>query len=349
MYDRDAPADGHDRRAPTIMHAPPVLAASVTFLLLAGVHAAEPSYEAPGGLHTGSRARVRKLTPDSLQHAVVKHRRCVVLMYGSGEAARVARGFQPWLYAIANMIPHVPVGTIDVSDDGASDVAEAFKVDADAMPQVKLLVRDNPKGKRVIDYRGPLNFESLLNWAHAAINLEEHELSAYGSEPENAQHALMGDDAKSGSNGGGGAGRAGILGAMGKLPESVRAMAQTMVRETRLQRILKQQGGGRVEQYDAMVGERYRALIEEEQTDLGDKYQVQEANRRARDAVREELMKDAPLHIKEEIEADVSLGDAANQMSGGGIGGGAGGGGGGNGKKAKKRKPPKTGPNKVEL
>ena len=31
-------------------------------------------------------------------------------------------------------------------------------------------------------------------------------------------------------------------------------------------------------------------------------------------------MNDAPVHIREEIEADVSLGDAANQMGGGGGG-----------------------------
>ena len=31
-------------------------------------------------------------------------------------------------------------------------------------------------------------------------------------------------------------------------------------------------------------------------------------------SVREELMKDAPVHIREEIEADVNLGDAANNV-----------------------------------
>ena len=108
---------------------------------------------------------------------------------------------------------------------------------------------------------------------------------------------------------------------MGQLPESVRLMAQTMVRETRLQRILKQHGGGRAEHYDAMVATKYRELIEEEKTDLGDKFAVQEVNRRARDAVRTELMVDAPLHIREEVEADVSLGDAANSMLPQGVGG----------------------------
>ena len=48
---------------------------------------------------------------------------------------------------------------------------------------------------------------------------------------------------------------------------------------------------------------------------------MQEVNRRARDAVRTELMVDAPLHIREEVEADVSLGDAANSMLPQGVGG----------------------------
>lgn len=288
-------------------------------------HAAEPAYTAPGQLHTGARARVRKLDPEALQYAVTKHRRFVVLMHEGADAA--TRAFQPWLFAIANMMPHVPIGTIDLSHERGSAVAQAFEVDSSkGTPTIKLFVRDNPKGKRIIDYRGPLEFDALMGWMKAAVNEEEHEHSTYGVEPE-------GSDANDRSPSPGG----GQASPMNRLPESVRAMAKTMVRETRLQRILKQHGGGRVEQYDAMVAAKYRELVADEKTDMGDKFAVQEANRRARDFVREKLMADAPLHIKEEVEAEVNLGDAANNVgSSSSSGGGA-----AHGKKTAKKTGPK--------
>ena len=257
---------------------------------------------APGDMHTGLRARVRRLDADTLQQAVTKHRRFMVLMHDGADAT--TRAFQPWLFALANLLPQLPVGTIDLSDARGAKIAEAFQVPSSQLPTVKLLVRDNPAGQRIVDYRGPLEFDPLLEWIHAAMNDEAHELSAFGAEPP-------GSDDKSAASGGGAAGSA-----MSRLPESVRAMAATMIRETRLQRLLKQQGGGRVERYDQMVADRYRELIEEEGTDLDDKFAVQEANRRARDDVREELMKDAPVHVREEVEAEVSLGDAQNARSG---------------------------------
>ena len=285
----------------------PVVATLSALLLLQGcTWAAEPAYTAPGQMHTGMRARVRKLDAETLQHSVTKFRRFFVLMHDGADDA--TRAFQPWLYAIANLMPHLPIGTIDLSKGRGSEVAEAFEV-GNGLPVVKLFVRDNPKGKRIVDYKGPLDFDKLLGWVRAAINDEDHELSAYGVEPVASE-----PPPKAAAAGGGGPGG----GPMGMLPESVRAMARTMVRETRLQRILKQQGGGRVEQYDAMVSAKYRELIESEGTDLGDKFAVQEANRRARDAVREQLMADAPLHVREEVEAEVNLGDAANSVGGSG-------------------------------
>ena len=89
----------------------------------------------------------------------------------------------------------------------------------------------------------------------------------------------------------------------------------TMVRESRLQRILTKQGGGRVEMYDSMVAQRYMKLMKEESLDLSDKFGVQEVNRRARNEVREELLATAPEHIREEVEAEVSMGDMAAQAS----------------------------------
>ena len=267
----------------------------------------EPAYTAPGGLHTGTRAHVREMTPEGLQSAVGKHRRFMVLFHDGAD--KVTTAFQPWLYALANLIPHVPLGRIDLSQKRGDEVAQAFRVAGTGVPAVKLFIRDNPKGQRIINYRGPLDFDKVLDWARAAIDGKEHALSAFGYEPEGA-------DAKEEA-----AKKAAADSPMSKLPESVRLMAQTMVRETRLQRILKQQGGDRAARYDQMVAQKYAELIQEEKTDLNDKFAVQEANRRARDEVRELLMNDAPVHIREEIEADVSLGDAANQMGGGGGGG----------------------------
>jgi len=307
--------------------------ARLTVVIFAAVitssYANEPAYTAPGQLHTGARASVRKLSAESLQMAVTKHRRFVVLMHDGVDSA--TRAFQPWLYAIANMMPHLPIGTIDLSHGRGSEVASAFEVDSSkGAPTVKLFVRDNPKGKRIIDYHGPLEFDAMLGWMKAAVNEEEHEHSAYGVEPEGSDEVdRPSPGAAQGSP-------------MSRLPESVRAMAQTMVRETRLQRILKQHGGGKVEQYDAMVAAKYREIIESKGTDMGDKFAVQEANRLARDAVREQLMADAPLHIREEVEADVNLGDAANNVGSGSSSGSAAAAASG------KKKPKKTGP-KQEL
>lgn len=286
---------------------------------------------APGEMHPGARARVRQLDANSLQHSVAKHRRFVVLMHSGADAA--LRAFQPWLYAIANLVPHIPVGTLDLAEDNGAEVADAFEV-SDGAPVVKMFMRDNPKGKRIVDYRGPLEFDALLGWVRAAINGEEHELSAFGVEPETGDE-LQPSSPAGGPGGGGG-------GPMSRLPESVQAMARTMVRETRLQRILKQHGGGRVEQYDAMVAEKYRELVESEGTDLSDKFAVQEANRKARDEVRELLMAEAPAHVREEVEAEVNLGDAANNMGSPHGGGGGRPGGAAGGKKKKASKKPKA-------
>ena len=82
-------------------------------------------------------------------------------------------------------------------------------------------------------------------------------------------------------------------GALDKLPPSVRAMAETMVREQRLQRILRDRGGGFAEKYEQLVSERYAAIMSEERLNADDKFVVQEANRRARDAVQ---------HVKAQFE-----------------------------------------------
>ena len=66
-----------------------------------------------------------------------------------------------------------------------------------------------------------------------------------------------------------------------------------------------------LEQYEQAVRERYNWFIKQDGFDADDKFAVQEANRKARETVRQELLESAPFEIREEIEEDVALGEAA--------------------------------------
>ena len=267
---------------------PPLLVrASLSLLLLAAPH-----------FTAGREIFVRDLDAKLLSYVVGREPKHLVLMYDG--ACAPTKAFQPWLYALANALPHLPMGQIDVNQS-SRQVAEAFKVSTS--PQIKIFVRDNPVGERIVDYRGPLDYDALMGWCRALLAGESHELSSFGVEPPESP-----DVAK--ARAAGKAGRGGSM--MDKLPPSVRAMAETMVMETRLQKLLKERGGGRYEQYNEMVAQRYNGIVAEEGTDVDDKFEVQEANRRARDAVREELLKEAPDYIKAEIEGEINLGDMKN-------------------------------------
>ena len=218
----------------------------------------------------------------------------VVIMHDGADPA--LSKFQPWLFALTTVLPRLTIGQIDVSDQGR-DIGASFKVSGSTA--IKMFLRDNPKGKRIVDYQGPLEFDALLGWCNAGIAGEEHAYSAPGHEPpENAANP----EGARGTN------------KMDKLPPSVRAMAETMVREQRLQRLLKERGDGMFQKYEDLVSSQYRGIIDEEKTDLNDKYAAQEANRRARDIVRNELLLSAPADIREEIEGEVHLGDAAKAI-----------------------------------
>ena len=242
---------------------------------------------------------VHDLSPNTLQAFATRRRRAMVLMYEKSCAA--TQGFQPWLFALAQMFPSMAVGQLDVTDEGGEAITSVFNVTK--LPQIKVFARDNPKGQRVVNYEGELEFDSLYNWTQAVQTGQDHELSSFGPEP--AESPMAPSNSNSGSTGN----------AFANLPPEVRKMATTMVRESRLQKLLKQQGGGRLERYDRMVSQRYRQIMKEEGTDLSDKFGVQEANRRARDQVREEILESAPEHIREEVESDVSMGDLAGQSA----------------------------------
>lgn len=234
-----------------------------------------------------------------LNKVVLSHRRSVMLMH-SGETAEL-KAFEPWLYAIVKMLPRLPFGRIDLSGPN-ENLARAFGVGkvtlgggARRAPAIKGFFRDNGMGKRIIDYTGPLEFDALFSWFKSVQQNEtEHRFSAPATEPP--EMAAAGPKPKN---------------AMAGLPDSVRLMAETMVREQRMQRVLKQQGRGMLEQYEQAVRERYNWFIKQDGFDADDKFAVQEANRKARETVRQELLESAPFEIREEIEEDVALGEAA--------------------------------------
>ena len=249
-----------------------------------------------------ARTSVMTLTASTLTPTVSHFERMIVLMHQS--KCEATKSFQPWLHAVANLVPGIQIGQIDIG--AARSIATAFKVSEKRPgPAIKLFLRDNPKGKRIVDYKGPLEFDALLDWCKAVAAGRSHSLSAYGAEPPEPSASAQPGGKASG---------------MSKLPEGVRSMAETMVRETRLQRILTERGGGRAEHYNRLVQERFAKIVGDEETDMEDKFAVQEANRRARNEVQEELLKDAPANIRAEVRAAVNLGDMGkgNTASSGG-------------------------------
>lgn len=253
----------------------------------------------PASAARAPRNHVRKIQDiEMLQSVAQRQRRFLVFMHEGAELTP----FQPWLFALAQLVPHFTMATMDVAEKNAL-VKHVFKLSG--TPLLKLFVRDNPKGERIIDYTGPLEFEALLGWARAVIKGESHKFSTFAAEPP--EGPTPPEAKKQGSKGGS---------AMDRLPEGVRAMATTMVRERRLQRILGQYGDGRAAQYDQQVSHRYRQIVAEEGLDLSDKVAVQDANRRARDLVRDEILADAPDQVRDEVMGEVNMGDAAAQQGG---------------------------------
>lgn len=81
------------------------------------------------------------------------------------------------------------------------------------------------------------------------------------------------------------------------IQESVQRMSETMVRETRLLRILADQGPEQQERYQGRVAHLYRQIVQEEGIGTKDTFRVQDANRRARDQARQEVLTGAPEDI----------------------------------------------------
>ena len=266
---------------------------------------------AAAGGDAGSAPTVLELTHDTMLGALNRHRRIVVLMY-RGKKCKASRLFQPWLFALAHRLPGVQFARVDATE-GEGSIADAFGVTSS--PTIKAFQRTKPKGERVTDYTGPVDFDSLLEWGEAIADDKVHRYSAVGIEPGGGGGGGDGDSDGDGSRDAGDGTAAGDpppTAARAKgMPESVRRMAETMVREKRLQRLLAARGAEASEAYSRRVTARYEELAAAAGVDpqrTADQFSVQELNRRARDLVRDEVLAEAPDEVRREVLAEVNVG-----------------------------------------
>lgn len=238
-----------------------------------------------------------------LQHVVSRTKRVVVFMY-DGAACETSHLFQPWLHAIAQRLPSLTFARVDMSNStGTPAIAEYFGVAAGSKsPQVKAMMRDNEPGQRVLNYLGPIEFEPFLAWSTAVLDGLPHDFSELGYEPPVDEERWSQEEEKRRAKN-----------AMNNLPDAVREMAETMVKEGRLKRVLEELG--KVDEYEAQVSETFKAIVKENNIDTkSDTYATQEANRLARNLVRKKLLNYAPPHVREIVDADVTLGDGNSAM-----------------------------------
>lgn len=238
-----------------------------------------------------------------LQHVVSRTKRVVVFMY-DGEACTTSHLFQPWLHAIAQRLPSLTFARVDMSNStGTPEIAEYFGVAAGSKsPQVKAMMRENEPGQRVINYLGPIEFEPFLAWSTAVLDGIPHDFSELGYEPSVDEERRSQEEEKRRAKN-----------AMNSLPDAVREMAETMVKEGRLKRVLEEMG--KVDDYEAQVSETFKGIVRENNIDTkADSYATQEANRLARNLVRKKLLNYAPPHVREIVDADVTLGDGNGAM-----------------------------------
>lgn len=232
-----------------------------------------------------------------LQRTVGRSKRTVALLY-DGAACLATHHFQPWLFAIAQRLPGLTFVRVDISNTtGSPGIAHSFRVDAEKpSPRIKAFMRDAETGGRVIDFTGALEFDPLLSWGTAMRDSLPHELSAPGYEPpidEDSRQREIEERRKKN--------------AMSNLPDNVRNMADTMVKEGRLKRALEEIG--MYEAYESEVSKVFKAILSENKLSEGSEaFKTQEANRLARNLVREKILKNAPAHIKDMIDQEVTLG-----------------------------------------
>lgn len=233
----------------------------------------------------------------SLQDAVGRQPRIMLVLH-DGEC-QPTHELTPWLYAMSERLPDLHMARVDLSNTtGSPSVAQLLNVDVErGSPQVKALVREAPPGSRVVDYVGPLSFNPLLKWATAVLHGTDNEHATPGYEPPVDEGKIARErERREKAN------------RMSTLPKGVRQMAETMIKETRLKQVLDR--AGKLDDYEADVAVAFKKLVAENSIEAGaDSFKTQEANRIARDIVRERLLKTAPEYIRERVNADVNLGD----------------------------------------
>ena len=286
------------------------------------------------------RITVIDMDMDHMRETINRFESMVVLMHDGSEDIAA---FQPWLYAIAQAVPKIRIGRINLAGTGAA-ITHTFKIRS--LPAIKIFNRDEVckpdhlalatlsqcitrtmrpcsaansyarlwpqvSGKRITDYTGPLEYEPLLSWCEAmsaGVGLE-HKLSQPAYEPPTPQTDRL-RAAKKGMKG------AAVLDKEGRpkqdVPEEVRMMAETMVKEQRLQRLFDERDPegkhDMFKKYQGRVGHVYREIVEAEGIDKNDQFAVQEANRRARAKVQAEVLTGAPDDVVAEFNREVNLG-----------------------------------------
>jgi hypothetical protein len=89
----------------------------------------------------------------------------VVLLHAPG--CERAESFVPTLSRIAEKVPGLAYGRIDVAQGGSGDgLATKFGVQLGA-PSLRAMFRNAPPHQRMLEYRGPPTYEAVLPWAEA--------------------------------------------------------------------------------------------------------------------------------------------------------------------------------------
>lgn len=135
-------------------------------------------------LHTAvdavnSEGEVTELDIVSMQNMLVRNDKAILLLYATPSPR--ADEFVPTLQEIAQRIPGLPFGKIDVKSDQKIVVSFAAGIEPSA-PALRAFFKNAPPGKRVLEYRGPPTLESVLAWAQAVADWDGSDKLAPGWE-----------------------------------------------------------------------------------------------------------------------------------------------------------------------
>ena len=113
-------------------------------------------------LVTATAAEVREVDAQGMMKLVMEHDKAIFLMH-AGKCAR-AEEFMPALETIAGIVK-TAIARIDVSNNERTAMQASGVLPG--TPMLKALFRNAPPGKRVLEYAGPAQLDSVLAWAKA--------------------------------------------------------------------------------------------------------------------------------------------------------------------------------------